>query len=190
METRLLIAWNELQLGLKNYVYQKVKDRATADDIVQDVFIKAQSRLNQLRDSEKISAWIYQIARHTIADHFRRQSKSIQPSDLDWDSSEYSLNDCVAYCLGKLIITLPDKYREALELTELKNFSQHDLSVQLHISHSGARSRVQRARKLLKDKLETLFRIETDTYGNVITCENRNPCCCSSAGSTVEEQRC
>jgi RNA polymerase sigma-70 factor (ECF subfamily) len=66
MEAGLFQVWNELQSGLKTFVYRKVKDHATTDDIVQDVFIKAQSRLNQLKDSEKLSAWIYQIARNTI----------------------------------------------------------------------------------------------------------------------------
>lgn len=190
METGMLHAWNELHLGLKNFVYRKVKDRATAEDIVQDVFIKAQSKLEQLKDSEKLSAWIYQIARHTITDHFRKKSKTIQPADLDWESNQHSFNECVAQCLSKLVTTLPGKYREALELTEMNNLSQHDLALHLHISHSGARSRVQRARKMLKEKMDELFRIKTDSYGNIISCEDRHPCCCTPSLSVGKEQRC
>lgn len=190
MEAGLFQVWNELQFGLKTFVYRKVKDRATTDDIVQDVFIKAQSRLNQLKDSEKLSAWIYQIARNTITDHFRKKTKTLQPADLDWENSRQYFNDCVAHCLSKLMVTLPDKYRVALELTELNNLSQHDLALQLQISHSGARSRVQRARKMLKDKMDELFKIETDAYGNILSCENRTPCCCKTSDSIGEEQRC
>ncbi|MEP6736578.1 MAG: sigma factor-like helix-turn-helix DNA-binding protein, partial [Chryseolinea sp.] len=74
--------------------------------------------------------------------------------------------------------TLPDKYREAIELTELNNLSQTDLADKLKISYSGAKSRVQRARRMLKEKMEEQYQIKMDAYGNAIVCENRTPCNC------------
>jgi RNA polymerase sigma-70 factor, ECF subfamily len=178
MEHATLLTWNKLQYDLRKFVYGKVKDKATADDIVQDVFLKVQANLFQLKESEKITGWIYQITRHAVVDHFRRHGKTIKAADLNWESSHHEFNDCVAQCLRDLMLTLPDKYREALELTEINNLSQIELAEHLKISHSGARSRVQRARKMLRDKLESIYRIETDAYGNVTFCENRVPCCC------------
>ena len=188
METGLVAAWSELHQSLKTFVYRKVGDRNVADDIIQDTFLKAQTKLGQLNDTKKMSAWIHQIARHTIIDHFRKKSKVIMPNDLDWESSEHYFNDCVAYCLSKLMKTLPEKYRVVLELTEVKDLSQHEVARELNLSHSGARSRVQRARKMLKDKMSELFHIETDAYGNILICENRDPYCCRSC--TGGEQRC
>jgi RNA polymerase sigma-70 factor (ECF subfamily) len=78
-----------------------------------------------------------------------------------------------------MLVTLPEKYREALELTELKNMSQLQLAEALHISYSGAKSRVQRARQLLKEKMDKLYVIKMDAYGNVVVCENKVPCKCS-----------
>ena len=76
--------------------------------------------------------------------------------------------------------TLPDKYRVPLELTEIENVSQYEVAERLGITYSGARSRVQRARKLLKEKMDELYVIETDAYGNILTCVDRVPCCCKS----------
>ncbi len=180
MQETSMVVWDSLYPRLVAFVNAKVKDKPTAEDIVQDVFIKAYTKSNQLKEVHKVSAWIYQITRHAIADHFRASSKSFLPVNVDWESSMADLNDCVAFCLNVLIKTLPEKYRIALELTELENLSQHELARRLQISYPGARSRVQRARKLLRAKLDKLYRIETDSYGNIVLCENRISCCSGS----------
>ena len=179
MQEAIPISYATLYRDLLAFVYLKVKDKPTAEDIVQDVFIKVHTHSHQLKEGEKFSGWIYRIARNTVADHFRKNSKVLEPVNLDWGTDDHEFNDCVAYCLKQLIQTLPAKYRVALELTEFENFSKIELSRQLNISHSGARSRVQRARKMLREKLDALYHIKTDAYGNVIVCENRFPCCCS-----------
>lgn len=178
METEVLATWNNLQHELRSLVYRKVRDRALADDIVQDVFIKVQANLSQLKDRTKFSAWIYRIAQHVVTDHFRKSSPFVKQVDVDWESSQHEFNECVAHCLNVLLDKLPEKYQEALKLTELENLSQFELAERLNISYSGARSRVQRARRLLKAKIEELYLIKTDSYGNIIVCENRSPCCC------------
>ena len=164
---------------LRGFIYKRVKDKALTDDIVQDVFLKVQSKIGQLQNDQKIAGWIYQIARNTITDHFRNKSKLIQVEELDFENDHNQLNDCVHYCLQEMLLTLPEKYREALELAEIKNLSQIDLANQLGISYSGAKSRVQRARQMLKEKMQEHYKIKTDSYGNVIVCENRLPCNCS-----------
>lgn len=179
METLNLRVWNEISTELRNFVYRKVKDRDVANDIVQDVFIKVESKISQLRETEKIAGWIFQITRHTITDYFRTKSKTLEPIELQWENEAQELNDCVAFCLNKLMYTLPDKYREAMVLTEIENLSQTALSERLGISYSGAKSRVQRARQMLKDKLHELYNIKADSYGNIIVCEDKVPCNCT-----------
>jgi RNA polymerase sigma-70 factor (ECF subfamily) len=173
------IPWSKTQQELKAFVFRRVKDKTLADDIVQEVFLKVHARLEQLKDTEKISGWIYQITRNTITDYFRQKSKTISADDLDWESEHQVFNDCVASCLQEMLLTLPEIYREALELAEMKDLSQTDLAQKLNISYSGAKSRVQRARQMLKEKMEESYRIKTDSYGNVIVCENRVPCGCN-----------
>jgi RNA polymerase sigma-70 factor (ECF subfamily) len=182
MEELAISTLTRIHTELRGFVYRKVKDHAVADDIVQDVFLKVHARANQLKDPSRISSWIYQITRNTVSDYYREQSKTLNPVDLNWESDTQDFNECVAYCLNELVNTLPDKYRQALELTEHDNLSQLELADRLGISYSGAKSRVQRARIMLKEKLESLYHIRTDVYGNVTECENRIPCGCDAPG--------
>ncbi|MBI1769561.1 MAG: RNA polymerase sigma factor SigZ [Bacteroidetes bacterium] len=165
------------QNELKGFVYKRVKNMALAEDIVHDVFIKVQSKSGQLKETEKITGWIYQITKNTIIDHFRKQSKSINISELDWENETPNFNECVSSCLKDMLPKLPEKYRVALELTELENLSQLQLAERLGISYSGAKSRVQRARQMLKEKMDEILIIKTDVYGNVIVCVDRPGCC-------------
>ncbi|MFZ6012502.1 MAG: sigma-70 family RNA polymerase sigma factor, partial [Bacteroidota bacterium] len=174
------IAWDDLYHELVSFVHRKTKDKATAEDIVQDVFVKVHTRAGQLKEAEKISAWIYQITRNAVVDHFRSVSRTVAPVNVRWEEDQQDFNDCVATCLTKLMTTLPEKYRIPLELTEIQNLSQYELAERLNITYAGARSRVQRARKMLRDKLDALYVVKTDAYGNVIVCEDRTPRCCKN----------
>ena len=183
MET---IVWSDARQELKNFVYRRVKDKALAEDIVHDVFLKVHTRIGQLKDNERLLGWIYQITRNTITDHFRDKTKVINVKDIDWESDHQNYNDCVAHCLQEVLSTLPEKYREALRLTEMEFLSQTELAERLSISYSGAKSRVQRARQMLRDKMNEQFVIKADAYGNVIVCENREPCHCPQPTSEIK----
>ena len=178
MEILVQNDWKVLRRELRSFILKRVHDKAVADDLTQDVFLKVHASIDRLKHAEKLTAWIYQITRNTINDYFRKKSRSIDPHDIDWDSDSNNLNECVASCLKDLILTLPEKYREALQLAELDQVSQLQLAERLGISYSGAKSRVQRARLLLKQKMDEVLVVKTDTYGNVIVCEDKNPCCC------------
>ncbi len=148
------------QKELLGYVIKKVKDKSLAEDIVHDVFIKVQTKSAQIKDNDKVFAWIYRITRNTIIDHFRLQSRIIKASDVDWGSDKQYLNQCVERCLTEKLATLPEKYRQALELSEVQGLSQLDLATRLNISYSGAKSRVQRARQMLKETMEKEYRVK------------------------------
>ncbi|HEY9049079.1 MAG TPA: sigma-70 family RNA polymerase sigma factor [Ohtaekwangia sp.] len=178
MEALSTTTWRFFENDLKGFVYKRVKDKALTEDIVHDVFIKVQNKIGQLQESKKITGWIYQITRNTIVDHFRKQSKVINTSDLNWSDDVANFNECVENALKKLLSTLPPKYREALQMAELENLSQVEMAARLGISYSGVKSRVQRARQVLKQKLNEALIIKTDAYGNVIVCTNREPHCC------------
>lgn len=168
---------NFFQNELKGFVFKRVKDKALAEDIVQDVFLKVQDKVSQLKDHEKVTAWIYRITQNTIIDHYRKKSKSIDTHSLDWENETPNFNECVTGYLKALLPTLPAIYREALELTELQSISQLELAERLGISYPTARSRVQRARTMLREKMNKALIIETDAYGNAIVCKDRSNCC-------------
>lgn len=163
--------WKEFYEPLKGFVARRVNNHAAVDDIVQNVFIKISEHISEIKDSQKIHAWIYQITRNTIIDYYRRQKPTEElPTDLPFidEDDEQDLSKELSSCIRPLIEQLPDKYREAIALTELNGISQKQLSEQLGISISGAKSRVQRGREKLKELLTACCHIEADRYGNIV----------------------
>ena len=175
--TEVVLNWNSVQSELKGFVYKRVKDKALTEDIVHDVFLKVQAKIHQVKESDKLFGWIYQITRNTITDHFRKHAKEINPKDIDWDSSPPNFNDCVTNAINELIPTLPDKYRIPLEMTEFQDLSQLEVAEKLNLNYTTAKARVQRARQMLKEKLEEILIVKTDGFGNVVLCKDRGSCC-------------
>jgi RNA polymerase sigma-70 factor, ECF subfamily len=169
--------WNNVQNELKGFVFKRVKDKALTEDIVHDVFLKVQGKIQQLKDTDKVFGWIYQITRNTIVDHYRKESKLLNPGEIDWESNPPNFNECVSGVIAELIPTLPDKYRIPLEMTEIQNMSQLDVAEKLNLTYSAAKTRVQRARQMLRDKIDEVLIVKTDGYGNVILCKDRKYGC-------------
>lgn len=171
----------QLYRELKSFVYRRVKNLQDSEDIVHDVFVKAQTKRDQLKESEKYAAWMYTMTRNSIIDYFRLKQRTFDASAVDATPAEYNrFNDCVVDCMSDIMTTLPSPYREALELADKEHVPQKELATRLGISYSGAKSRVQRARQMLKEKMQAQYKIETDGYGNVLVCEDRVPCGCNS----------
>jgi RNA polymerase sigma-70 factor, ECF subfamily len=175
--TEVALNWNSVQSELKGFVYKRVKDKALTEDIVHDVFLKVQAKIHQVKESDKIFGWIYQITRNTITDHFRKHSREINPKDIDWESSPPNFNDCVTSAISELIPSLPDKYRIPLEMTEFQDLSQLEVAEKLNLNYTTAKARVQRARQMLREKLDEVLIVKTDGFGNVVLCRDRGACC-------------
>jgi RNA polymerase sigma-70 factor, ECF subfamily len=62
-------------------------------------------------------------------------------------------------------------------MTELQNMSQLEVAAKLGLNYTTAKARVQRARQMLKEKMDEILIVKTDGYGNVILCKDRGPCC-------------
>ena len=73
--------WLQFSDQLKSFISRQVSEKSVVDDILQDVFVKIHSRIDTLHDDLKIRGWIYQIARNTIIDHYRK--KKIKSEDID-----------------------------------------------------------------------------------------------------------
>lgn len=165
------------QHDLRGFVLRRVRDNMLADDILQDVFIKVLHKQSQVSDSTRIYNWIYQVTQNTITDHYRKQSRVLRLHDLDWESAPLNFNVCVAEYIRDFIPLLPPIYRTALEMVEIEQIPQTELCARMGISYSGAKSRVQRAKQMLRTKLEAELILKADCYGNILVCKDRKPCC-------------
>ena len=60
--------WEEFHPRLKNFILKRIPDEQSAEDLLQEVFLKIHARIDTLRDEEKLQSWIYQIARKAKTD--------------------------------------------------------------------------------------------------------------------------
>jgi RNA polymerase sigma-70 factor, ECF subfamily len=166
--------WRDLASELRGFIRARISDHATAEDILQDVFVKIHQKLPTLRAGERLEAWVWRITRNAIADHFRRARPSESlPEDFSAAfENEVELPD-LNPCVRRFVGELPPAYRDALILTEWQGMSQDELAKKLGLSVSGAKSRVQRARSQLKELLLDCCRFEIDRRGNVIDYTSR-----------------
>lgn len=150
METTVI--WDEFSEALKRFIYNRVKNNEITNDLLQEVFIKIHLNIHKIKKQESIKSWIYTITVNTINDYFKKQSKL---SKLNFETIELNNKTTTEHsakdCLLPLINNLPSTYKDALLLSEIKGLKQTEVAKILNISLSGAKSRIQRGRKLLKD---------------------------------------
>ena len=68
--------WREYRTGLQAFLQSRMANAADVEDVLQEVLIKSHAGLAQLKSEKSIKAWIFQIARNAIVDHYRRSERS------------------------------------------------------------------------------------------------------------------
>jgi RNA polymerase sigma-70 factor (ECF subfamily) len=172
--------WQAQRDGLYRFVLKRVHDEAAAEDIVQDVIFKAYTRRGTLKEPSKLQPWLYQITRNAIIDYFRAQKSLIAVSDDllhdDTPELENSARMELARCLLPMLDELPVLYRQAVKLAEFEGATQREVASRLGLSLSGAKSRVQRGRKKLRETLLKCCLVELDSRGGVMNFESQEGC--------------
>lgn len=173
--------WNDFAGQLRTFIRRRVADDAEAEDILQDVFLKLARRAEDLPAAEKLPGWIFLITRNAIIDRHRTRKATVPVPEslaLETNAAPDELEGlCAAF--RRMIRNLPEPYRQAIVLTELESVPQVELAKRLGISVSGAKSRVQRARQMLKQSLLDCCQFEFDRRGGMTDCEPRKDSDCA-----------
>jgi RNA polymerase sigma-70 factor (ECF subfamily) len=173
--------WIEHKTRLRSYVAKRVREHGDVDDILQDVFVKAYTNLHTIKFHGSLTAWLYRIAANSIADHYRGQKPSEEISvELAAPEPETDYIAELASCLKPLIADLPETYRLPLVLSEIEGLTQKEVATRLGLSLSGAKSRVQRGREKLRERLFECCDIERGRHGIIgyEVRDKKHACCC------------
>jgi RNA polymerase sigma-70 factor (ECF subfamily) len=174
--------WEEFHAPLQQFIRRRVSDEHTAEDILQDVFLRIHQHMDSLKDVRKLEGWIYQITRNAIIDAYRgrRHETTLDAAEALDLPEELPDDDLVSELLPSvraMVRNLPEADRQALVLTEYQGLTQKELGERLGLSFSGAKSRVQRAREKLKQQLLECCHFELDRRGHIIDYQPRCHCC-------------
>ena len=162
---------------LKHYIMSHVSDKYEVEDILQEVGIRLQTNERLIKDITNIEAWLYRITKNLIIDYFRRANKvtlieNINEVSLPTTTDDENYNKEMADCLLQLVEYLPPTYKEAIIEGDYKGIKQGVLGQKWGLSHSGSKSRIQRARKRLKSDLLSCCEVQSDHAGNIIEFHN------------------
>lgn len=166
---------------LRAFIRRRVGSDSVADDLTQDTLLKVYRSRATLRDGTKLVAWLYQIARGTIIDHYRRRRPQEElPRALAGESPDEvaALRAQVVGAMKGFLEELPERYREPVRLAELEGLPLARIALRLELSLPAVKSRVRRGRAMLRRKLQDCCRFEFDRLGQVIGYERRRLLCC------------
>jgi RNA polymerase sigma-70 factor (ECF subfamily) len=175
--------WQEVAAQLRPFLSRRVA-ASEIDDVLQEVFLRLQRGLPGLRDEERFTSWLFQIARSSIAEHQRTRARhpltaasgqpevAADPADDDREAAR-----SLACCVSIFVARLASPYREAVTLVELEGLTVREAAEMVGTSLSAMKSRVQRGRAQLRQQFEDCCEIALDARGKVIDYTARpRPC--------------
>jgi RNA polymerase sigma-70 factor (ECF subfamily) len=170
-------AWRETRGELHGWLRHRFNGDAEADDLLQEVFLRALRQGEGFCAVDNPRAWLFQVARNALADRQRVTRTSIPlPDDLAAPTPETtSALDDLSQCLPRVLSELSADDRFAISFCDIEGHSQQALAEHLGITLSGAKSRLQRARQRLKLQLVSACRVSFDGRGQVIDFVPRPP---------------
>lgn len=174
--------WHPFVEGLRVFVAKRVPAREV-DDVFQDVLLRLHRAAPALRDHQRAAAWAHQIARSAIADYYRQRGAASQaacvtdemrdpaarpPENLTAYAGDHEVHEEVLSWLRPMAEQLPVPYRRALVMADFEGYTQRQIAEALGLSLSGAKSRVQRARRLLAGRLRACCAVEFNPDGRAV----------------------
>lgn len=184
MTATLETIYSDFHRKLYRFIAGRVSDPDDAEDILQDVYLKIHAHISSVREADRLESWVYQITRNAIADHYRRARPQVELSEMlpaMAPEGSDAIQD-LAQSVQEMLNCLPEKYRQALVLTELQGMTQVEMAGRLGLSVSGAKSRVQRAREKLREAYLDCCHFEFDRLGMVIDYQPRCEQCALDSG--------
>ncbi len=152
------------------FAYQMVPRRDDAEDIVQEAFVRAYQNLDRYRDEAKFTTWLLRIVTNLCTDQARMSTRrtALEQQEaqgaLDWmtignvdDPVQNLEEDRRKVALRKALMALPMHHRNVIILRDIEEREYTDIAQTLGCTVGGAKLRVLRARRALRDRIAPLI---------------------------------
>ena len=167
------------------FLERRLGDRATAEDILQDAFVRGVARADDIRDDTAV-AWFYRTLRNAVIDHYRRRGASeralaaLADELAGAEAPAPELRGAICRCVAELADTLKPEYAQAIRRIEVDGLPVKDFATEAGITASNAAVRVFRAREALRKQVAR----------SCGSCAEHGCLECSCRGPTGEKTHC
>lgn len=166
-------AFNELvrmhAQGVVNVIYRMCGDAQVAEDAAQETFIQAWLHLPSYRPQTSLRSWLYRIAVNAATDMLRKEKRILPNALEDLPLQDPGLGPEAAFfqeertaLVRRAILSLPEASRVVLVMREYEEMSYHEIAETLNIPVGTVMSRLNYARKTLRDKLEQKLFVQVE----------------------------
>jgi RNA polymerase sigma-70 factor (ECF subfamily) len=164
----LTTAWTTHAAELRGWLRHRTGNTELADDLLQDLFLKALRQGERFCDVHNARAWLFEVARNVLADHLRVAHPMVElPDDLATQTEDSDTVDTLSACLPRVLSELGLDDREAIALCDLQGMPQAEFARLKGLKISAAKSRVQRARQRLQVQMTLACQVQRDDSGCV-----------------------
>ncbi len=154
--------------ALYTFAYHLTYNEADADDLVQDTYLRAWKAIHQYNEGTNVRAWLFTILKNTFINKRRREKSRptpveltdlVKPAENKGGAAEKmlvkdSFRDAMGDEVTQAINALPVAFRLVILLCDIEGFTYEEIAAILNIPVGTVRSRLHRARGLLKKKLK------------------------------------
>jgi RNA polymerase sigma-70 factor, ECF subfamily len=161
-------SWRAHESELRNYLQHRVADPHLAEDLLQDVFVKAMRQGSGFCNLDNQRAWLYLVARNALVDYQRLHRETIElPDDIPHVVEQTDPVVALSACVGRVLSELAAEDRDIIEQCDLNGMKQQDYARTHGLTLAAAKSRLLRARQRMRATLATNCQVQFDEQGRV-----------------------
>jgi len=156
--------WTNIYGKLFGFISKHAINKDDVNDIIQDTLIARNTMNDFFREKKKLFE-AEENTKEVFVEPNAFAEEDIKIKIQTQEFSEYA---------GFIVSELPEKYQKAVYMADIEGLSMKEVAEELNISVSGAKSRVQRGRKMIKEIILKCCEVNTDKYGNIVDYEPHN----------------
>lgn len=165
-------AWVAHEAELLGYLRRQMPESHAAEDLLQDVFLKAMRQGEGFCRLDNPQAWLFQVARHAVIDRARlaRPQVSLDEGELEIEApptEAVAPIDALAACVTRVLAELSAEDAAILRACDLEGETQRDFAERHGLSLSATKSRLLRARQRMRVQMSSACQVRFDEDGHV-----------------------
>ena len=161
-------AWRIHEGELRGYLTHRLGNTQPAEDLLQEVFIKAMRQGASFCSLDNSRAWLFQVARNALVDYQRLHRETAElPDDIPEPDEQTEPIVALGECVGRVLTELSAEDRDILEQCDLNGMKQQAYADANDLTLPAVKSRLLRARQKMRETLSTNCQVHFDADGHV-----------------------